>query len=348
MPCERGRVIFLSAEDDPADTIRPRLDAAGADVSLCEVIQFVRCEAKDGTGQTRRAFSLQSDMARLSDLLANRGDVALVIIDPITAYMGNTDTHRNSDVRAILAEVSEVAGQHRAAFIAVSHLNKGDSAKALQRVTGSLAFVAAARAAFLVAEDKSTEGQRLFVPMKNNIGPDATGYAYRIEEALMPDNIKTIRIIWASEQVTITADEALDTDHDTGERSELEAAEEFLRAELSEGAVSAKEIEKDAAGNGLSMRTIYRAKKELGIKSDKGGMAGGWQWKLPKIAKNGEDCQAENVATFREIGNLQEPEPRRCSNPPEDAQEKNVRAFEENEHLRGVGSLSGTAETEAF
>lgn len=310
-PCERGRVIFLSAEDDPADTIRPRLDAAGADVALCEIIQFVRCEAKEGTGPTRRAFSLKADMLRLSELLAKRGDVALVIIDPVTAYMGDADTHRNSDVRSILAEVSEVARKHKAAFIAISHLNKGDSAKALQRVTGSLAFVAAARAAFLVAEDRDTEGQRLFIPMKNNIGPDSTGYAFRIEPAEFPGRIRTSRIIWAGDRVAITADEALTQEGEAGGKSELEAAKQFLQAELADGPVSAKAIERDAHGNGLAWATVRRAKAALGVGSEKSGMERGWQWKLaPKMLKNAEDAQAQDVSTFGKNEHLREPEAR--------------------------------------
>jgi len=303
---ERGRVIFLSAEDDPADTIRPRLDAAGADVSLCEIVQFVRVLDRDGN-QTRRAFNLKADMMRLSALLAERGDVALVIIDPVTAYCGDTDTHRTSDVRAVLAEVSEVAGRHKAAFVAVSHLNKGDSAKALQRVTGSLAFVAAARAVFLVAEDQAAEGQKLFVPMKNNIGSDKTGYAYRIEGVVYPGGIKTSRISWASERVTITADEALTPD--TEDKSELDSAKTFLEEELKGGPVSSRTIQKDAEDNGYAWRTIRRAKDDLGVRAEHPDIKGPWIWRLPdKVAKNAQDVQDPDVDTLSQNGRLGEPE----------------------------------------
>ncbi len=306
-PCERERVIFLSAEDTPEDTIRPRLDAAGADVRLCEIIERVREPDKDGN-MTRRAFNLRKDMARLSELLAVRGDVALVIIDPISAYLGGTESHNNAEVRSLLAEVSEAAGKHQAAFVAVSHLNKGDSAKALYRVTGSLAFVAAARAAFLVAENPESEGQRLFVPMKNNIGPDATGYGFRIEGAQLPNGIETSRIMWEAAAVEVTAIDALAPEDSEG-RSALDAAKEFLEVELAAGPVGTKQLQKDAEGAGHKWATIRRAKTALGIEAAKGGMGDGWEWRNPgpKMLKNPEDAHPGGVSAFGENEHLRQP-----------------------------------------
>lgn len=313
-PCEKGRVVFLSAEDDVSDTIRPRLDAAGADVSLCHVVERVKAQARDGSGPIKRAFNLKADMELLSRMLAELGDVALVIIDPVSAYMGDTDTHRNADVRAVLAEVSEVAGKHKSAFVVCSHLNKGESEKALQRVTGSLAFVAAARAAFLVAQDPQDEEKkrRLFVPMKNNIGPDSTGYAYRIEAVEFP-GIKTSRITWSGDRVTITADEALTSEGAEHERSALDAAKEFLEVELSGGTVPTKQIQKDAEDAGLKWATVRRAKTALCLKVTKAGMDAPWTWELPatndtKMLKSAEDAQAKVMSTFERNEHLREPE----------------------------------------
>src|SRR5205823_6333601 len=147
-----GLVVILSAEDDVADTIRPRLEAAGADVRRCYVVDAIR--DIDGAGEIHsRAFNLAADVARLEALLAQLGDVALVIIDPLTAYLGDADSHKNAEVRGLLAPLGEMAASRGVAMVCVSHLNKGGSSEALLRVSGSLGFVAAARAAFIVTRD---------------------------------------------------------------------------------------------------------------------------------------------------------------------------------------------------
>ena len=148
--CERGNVVFFSAEDDAEDTIRPRLEAAGADLERIFILDAVL----DDTGARPRAFNLSIDLPRLGDMLLHIGDVALIVIDLITAYLGGIDSHKNADIRALLAPLGELAAKYGAAVVCISHLNKVGTGEALMRVTGSLAFVAAARAAFLIARDR--------------------------------------------------------------------------------------------------------------------------------------------------------------------------------------------------
>jgi len=143
--CTPGDVIFLSAEDDPADTMRPRLEAAGADLHRVHVMDAVISGYTGEGKQQNRAFNLQTDIEALSAKLAELEGVAAVVIDPITAYLGDVDSHRNAEVRALLAPLSDLAAKHRVAIIGVSHLNKAAGTEVLMRVTGSLAFVAAAR-----------------------------------------------------------------------------------------------------------------------------------------------------------------------------------------------------------
>jgi hypothetical protein len=149
---EQGNVVIFSAEDDAGDTIVPRLMAAGADCSRVQIAEAVTTD--DGRGnRSRRMFQLQADLARLEALLSKIGDVRLVIIDPISAYLGGVDTHRNSDVRGVLGLVADMAGRQHVAVVAVSHWNKAGAGSALNRVTGSGAFVAAVRGSYMIARD---------------------------------------------------------------------------------------------------------------------------------------------------------------------------------------------------
>src|SRR5262249_12400926 len=153
-----GSVIILSAEDDAADTIKPRLMAAGADVNRVHIVSAVTLSA----GKGRRMFNLQNDLALLEAEIARVGDARLVIIDPVSSYLGNTDSHKSAETRAILEPISEMAGRLRVAVVAVTHFSKGGGTSANNRVIGSVAFVAAARAAFIVTRDPDDESRRLF------------------------------------------------------------------------------------------------------------------------------------------------------------------------------------------
>jgi putative DNA primase/helicase len=166
---ENGSAVILSAEDDAEDTIRPRLDAAGADLARCQVIGAVR-DRRNGGCETRRGFSVLDDLPLLATELAGIGDAALVVIDPITAYLGAIDSHRNAEVRAALAPLAELAAQYRVAVLAVSHLRKSLDGEAILRVSGSLAFVAAARAAYIVTRDPGDATRRF--PTKSEERPE--------------------------------------------------------------------------------------------------------------------------------------------------------------------------------
>ncbi len=307
--CIPGDVVFLSAEDDPADTLRPRLEAAGANLHRVHVMDAVIVGYTGEGQQQNRAFSLQRDLEGLSVKLAELGNVAAVVIDPITAYLGDVDSHRNAEVRALLAPLSELAAQHGAAIIGVSHLNKSAGTEALMRVTGSLAFVAAARAAYLVAQDTGNPARRFFLPMKNNVGPDSAGLAFRIDAATVQSGagpLETSLVVWDPEPVTTTADEVMRTQvPENG--SALQEAEEWLLETLTEP-TPAPEVSRMAADAGISRKTLRRAAESLKIIKAKIGMKAGWVWSLPpKMPKVPEDAQQDCMGTFEKIGHLREP-----------------------------------------
>jgi hypothetical protein len=238
--------------------------------------------------------------------LSELGDVAAVVIDPITAYLGDVDSHRNAEVRALLTPLSDIAAKHGTAVIGISHLNKSAGTEALMRVTGSLAFVAAARAAYVVAQDPENPARRLFLPMKNNIGPDSSGLAFHIEAATLQTAagaLQTSRVAWDQDPVTATADEVMRAQAPE-HGSALREAEEWLEETLSEP-TSKTEISRMAANVGISVKTLRRASESLGVVKDKAGMKGGWVWSLPpKMPKTSEHAQQKSLGTFGEVGHL--------------------------------------------
>lgn len=278
--CARGQVVFLSAEDSAEDTIRPRLEAAGADLTRIYTIDAI----SEGSGEntTERTFNLAADVHRLALMVERLGDVSLLIVDPITAYLGNTDSHKNADIRALLTPLTKMAEERGIAVVCVTHLNKGGSAEALMRFSGSLAFVAAARAAFIVAKDPDNGTRRLFLPVKNNIGKDETGLAFSVESVSIAGGIETSRIAWEADAVTITADEALSQDDQGSEEgsSALDEAKEWLSDFLADGPQLSNDVKRNANQAGIAWATVKRAKAALGIKPTKDKTSMAWSWSL--------------------------------------------------------------------
>lgn len=305
MSCQLGNVILLSAEDDPADTIGPRLQAAGADLTKVRFLKCVQTKNKQGK-LLEKSFSLKTDIANLDKFLEEVQDVALLIIDPITAYLGETDSYKNAEVRALLSPLSELAAKHNLAIIAISHLNKAAGQDPLMRVSGSLAFVAAARAAFLVAQDPNNDERLMLLPMKNNIGNDKTGLAFSIESYQLESGIYTSRVVWEEDAVDIKAHEIMKPQDDPEETSALKEAIDFLKDELAYFPKTVSKLKKESNDYGLSWRTTLRAKTALKIVTNKSGMDGGWIWSLPKETKASEEGQTKSLASFGEVGLLRQ------------------------------------------
>jgi hypothetical protein len=262
--------------------------------------------AGDGT-QRDRNFCIAEDLQALETKLRELRDVGAVVIDPITAYLGETDSHKNAEVRGLLMPLSELAARHNMAVIGVSHLTKAVGTQALMRVTGSLAFVAAARAAYLVAPDPEDKARRLFLPLKNNLGPDVSGLAYSIEAAIVDSSagsIETSRVVWHPDPVLVTADDLTQSDTPKG-TSALHEAMDWLQGVLADRALAAAEVLELARADGISEKTLRRAQKALGIQSVKIAMAQGWSWSLPKTANIPEDGRTRKLGTFGHNGHLQ-------------------------------------------
>jgi len=290
LPCGEGRapqgsVIILSAEDDATDTMRPRLDAAGADPARVLIVSSVRREG------ARRSFNLQADLDLLELRIRAIADVRLIVIDPISSYLGRVDSHKNAEVRSVLEPLADMAARLRVAVCAVTHFSKGAAARAMDRVVGSIAFVAAARSAFMITRDPADADRRLLVTLKSNIAADGGGLAFRIRETMV-GNIATSAIEWEPQPVAGTADAILaaakDADAAKGARAE---AEGFLKRLLKDGQLPVKDVRTAADAAGVAWNAVRRTQRELGVvvrrRSDGFGGSGRWTWALPGEEQGG-------------------------------------------------------------
>lgn len=314
-----GNVVIWSGEDDPADTLIPRLVLSGADLSH---IYFV---ADILDGGERRSFDPARDMELLRRKLAEVGDVRLLIVDPIVSAITG-DSHKNAEVRRGLQPLADLAASMRCALLGITHFSKGTSGREpVERITGSLAFGALARIVMVAAkhQEAGDDGRtaRLFCRAKSNIGPDDGGYEYELHQAEIDKHpgVFASSVRWGKAVQGAARDllAVADATGDDGEGGALADAKEFLASLLKDGALATKTIRADAAEAGYSWSTIRRAKEALEVRAKKDGMQGGWRWSLP----DRDPVKAIIEAT-------------KALKKPEDAQQKEVGPFGESEHLR--------------
>jgi 5S rRNA maturation endonuclease (ribonuclease M5) len=288
-PAAYGSVVILSAEDSLENVVRPRLDALGANVSKIKAIRCMRNKDADGN-VTADHFNILHDRFELERVLSENPDTKMVIIDPVSAYFGNVDTHKDSNVRSVLAPLVEMVQRFNVALVCIMHLNKGNSQKACYRTMGSLAFPAAARTVWLVSPtpDGPKNPRRLLIAAKHNILKEPTTLAFEIKDG---------RVVFESEPVNITADDVL-APRGNIEAPERQRAVEWLKEILSQvDSMPSNEIFKLAEEERFNERMLARARKELGIKcfpefDEEGNKS--WHWRLPKV--EGEQLKLPNLA----------------------------------------------------
>jgi len=271
-------VVLLSAEDDPADTIRPRLDAVGGDPSRVVMLNTVR--VRTGEGRTVDRMPTLADVAELRAAV-KRTDARLLIIDPLMAYLGGADSHVDSEIRSRFAPLAELAAATHVAVLVIRHLNKkGGVGNPIYRGGGSIGIIAAARAGMLVAPDPDDTGRRVLAATKSNLAPLPPALAYRIEAV---DDVPTIS--WLG-RTDYTAGQLLEaTNTDARPSHALEEGKDFLRRLLAAGPVVVSEVKEAAREVGISEPTLRRAKTALDIRAvqDRSGAGrgvSGWSWVL--------------------------------------------------------------------
>ena len=289
-PC--GSVLIWSGEDDPKDTLVPRLLAAGADLRRVHIVGDVR--GADGP----RPFDPARDVDQLAAACAGIDDIALLIVDPLVSAVAG-DSHKNAEVRRGLAPLVDLASRLDAALLGITHYSKGTQGREpLERVSGSLAFGALARVVLgTVRQPGEDEADRKLVlaRAKSNIGPDGGGLAYAFEQVEVPGHpgLTASRIVWGA-QLEGTARELLAEPQPEGDTQGDAAA--FLRDLLAGGSMAAKDVQREARDFGLTDKQLRSARERLGIKPRKAGMGAGWIWALP----------AEDAPKMPKMPNLRE------------------------------------------
>lgn len=277
-----GTVVIWSGEDDPTDTIAPRLLAAGADMSRVHLIEGAVIDGQ------RCPFDPARDLPALSAALSGLRDVALLIVDPIVSAIAG-DNHRNNEVRRGLQPLVDLAVRLGAGVLGVTHLSKGTAGRdPLERVTGSLAYGALARLVWLAARqpaEDDTPERRVLMRAKSNIGPDGDGFEYQLMTGELPGlpGVMASRVTWGK-IVTGAARDVLADVEPTGDRDERQDrrdATDWLRDLLDGDAVPVKAVRQQADAAGFSWRTMQRAMRDLGVVSRRDGFGKGAIWHLP-------------------------------------------------------------------
>lgn len=260
-PLDPVNILYQTAEDGLADTIRPRLDALGADCSRVLVID-----------ESERELSLSDE--RIRQAMEETG-AKLLVLDPLQAYLGaEVDMHRANEVRPILKRLGSVAEQMGCAVVLIRHLNKMQGQKSGHRGMGSVDFQAAARSVLLVGRTKEDPQLRIVVPDKSSLAPEGESIAF----ALDPEQ----GFQWKG-YCAYNAEELLGGSTKQVQTKTMQA-EETLRNLLDKPA-PAEEILRRITAAGISERTLMTAKKNLGVLSEKRG--GQWFWRLP----SGQGCK---------------------------------------------------------
>ena len=275
---EPGGVLYLSAEDGLADTLRPRLDAAGADPSRIHALTGWRQDTENG--ETSGQVSLQ-DIPTIETAVAMY-QPTVIVIDPLQAYFGaGVDYHRANETRPILAALGQMAERHDIAVLCIRHLGKSRQDRAIYKGLGSIDFAAAARSILLVGQSPDDPTLRVMAHVKSSLAPLGPSMAYQLRDG---------DFLWAGVS-EITADALLAPQSSEETKSAIAESRDYLKEALRFGPVASTDLIKECKEIGISEKTLRRAKEDLGVVAYRSGDpnagrgAGQWLWKLPEAPK---------------------------------------------------------------
>jgi len=263
-----GTVLFATAEDDPAVTLRPRLDAMSAD--LDRVHFLVGRKETPTSGVVPVAFN----DADFRDAVAEV-QPSLLVADPIQGFFPpDSDFHRANETRQILSGLAAMASEMNMAVLLLAHLSKGGQGRALYRVLGSVDFSGAARSVLMAGAKDGNSEVRVVAHAKTNLGPLGPSWTFSVANGFFAWGQQT-----DVKAADLTAPEVVEPE---AERQKLEEAMAWLEDMLTDAPVAAEEIFQAGKRIGLAEITLRRAKKRLGVEARReGGREGRWVWLLP-------------------------------------------------------------------
>jgi putative DNA primase/helicase len=278
--CKPANVIMLTAEDTLDTEVAPRLIAAGADISKVFALKCIK------TDQEKRQFLLGDDLEELKKLIKEIGDVGLVTIDPITAYMGKIDSHKTTDVRGQLGPLKDLAEETNVAFSAITHPPKVSSQQAIDHFIGSQAFIAAGRIGHVCVPEMTKEseetGRILFTHAKHNSSERMQTWAYHVE--IVPigedDDRKVLvapMVKWDDEPVELTANQAIEASRDTD--SAQGRCQGLILDSIKDGPAPVNDVDAAAKMSGFTLKQVRTAKDKLRreiVAYREGGVGGTW------------------------------------------------------------------------
>jgi hypothetical protein len=269
-PAEPADVLYLSMENSPEYVLRPRFDKLGGDPSRFHILRG--SVVGEGKHAPRDSVKL-SDVSLLNDAFT-RTKARLVIVDPIQSYLGaDVDAHRSNETRPVLDGLARLAEEHKCCILLVRHLGKAQTGRAIHRGLGSIDFTGAVRSELLAGSAPDDAAHRAFVQVKSNLGQVGTSIGYEIRA--------NGTFHWTGES-QLTASAILAPELNGEETGPITEAKDFLLRALSRGARPSRDVQDEAAQDGISARTLKRAKKVLGVVSRKRGMDGIWESALPE------------------------------------------------------------------
>ena len=271
-------VLYSTGEDDPESVLVPRMKAAGADLTR---VHFTEYKLGEDVAQP---LTLPDDVEQLA-VHARETKAALIVIDPIAAHLsGEIDSHRDADVRRALAPLASLARELNLTVLVIAHLRKGGGVDPLSRVSGSGAFGNAPRSVMVFGTDPDDEdgdrgARRVIAHAKSNVAPKAESIACHIEvrEIEIEDEPFGVPVLVLDGESPHGAADVLD--HPDAEvRTERDSAKSWLLESL-ESPIRTRELKASASAEGITWRTLERAKTDLGVKAAKG--PDGWYWLPP-------------------------------------------------------------------
>lgn len=275
-PCERGRVLIVQAEDAADDTVVPRLVAHGANLNNIDILDHVRIGSLKAGFQFEHVDLLRKHIKKL-------GGVRLVILDPVGSFCGKADSHKDTELRSLIAPLNPLAEEVGACFVLVAHFNKSGKGNALSRVMGSVAWTGVSRMVWTVTRDPEDRHKRVLAHAGGNVSKEMDGIAYRVETAppftangVLFDDVG--RIVYTG-TVEGSADDQVSAQERHGPQPKERArAERWLRELLEASPRTAADVKKAARDAAISEATLRRAKEALGVQVEN---CPPYRWSLP-------------------------------------------------------------------